>query len=1034
MAFDINLIGNENLPNLYISSIEIHPGTQTRNTITKNSETVNLSINFCFFNSIGISGRPYYYSNDKIDQIKVFISTDTDVTEELRSKSVVLEKNKISKFIEKSKNKFLEITLDKNDYGKFLKYNKLKKINKSLKIEKISTNGHLALFACLSRKHSKTEEFGPTILEMVLDNNEVPMNTSLFLKKNTTKIWPGQVHQHPSKGYMENSFHSDSVTHGFLDTVNVYNLKTKDYRFNFFTNQPLVSTERVDNRKVFSPLEVTKLEDGRIAAIFSINAKEILRQNSKQANILSSIYPELIDKFEDVNIRKLDIVANKRSILSTKSVGDKIRYSESRIGKVKNLKLSEERYIYSGECVLNFRKLTSIRITAETNDPIKSYLTDLAGRVSSFSLSYLKNFSSLLTKEIYYDKESGNYNRKNLVNTFDKNNPKWSTCVKTLLEAILVVYGKSATPEDQIIRNFTSMISPKTCTIESIIVAGKICSSILSKMVKMYDISRSRNSFSFGRSPKRSRKTFPISSKIFHLTIKHNKKYKNYLKNNSSNMFVNTYNAGQFIRIMEREKRRFSNEDFILTNDQTRFVEHATFSPAEIVKGDDKFILKNLSTINEEKLGKFADSLLLNESQLSKLFGSNIRAERFREKYDFEDNLLSDDTNVFDEPEEKLLDDRKKRRAPLKNMIEKARKFSSNSSRFSIFNKSSKVIENKTPSQYSKLPIQHVFLLNPDVALPVVGELQSFFFEKQYTKDAMFFNLQRIKYYSISSNNGIGNKQYRDLTIDVLSNLNNPIVCRMFDYYDPDFNSPSNQFEDYNVVNKIFVIYPNNYNAFSSVRPDSNPLRIKSFSSFYRIYNLQDFYEYELSKNVFFVENESRKQTVLGNLMKKSEPVKKSILLKQTKKINKKRKKSKREKISKTNKNKLNLMLKKTKVPDLIEDKESFLNNLKPKNRLSNEKPKFSSSNEIPEVNDEETMQETSTTTMTTSFTPINPETNNRSSTRRRRGSSRSSGRRRSGARSSSNTRRSGARSPSNTTRRGGGSSSGSTTRRGGGY
>ena len=108
---------------------------------------------------------------------------------------------------------------------------------------------------------------------------------------------------------------------------------------------------------------------------------------------------------------------------------------------------------------------------------------------------------------------------------------------------------------------------------------------------------------------------------------------------------------------------------------------------------------------------------------------------------------------------------------------------------------------------------------------------------------------------------------------------------------------------------------------------------------------------------MFFVENESRKQVVLNKLMEKPKQLKASVVKKQTKKINKKRKKSPKKKKDETNKNNLNVMIEKTKVPISVANAAVFMNSLKPKEDLPIEEPTISSANEIPEPEELEAIQ-----------------------------------------------------------------------------
>ena len=926
MPVDLNIIGKENLPNLYISSIEIHEGSNTSMLSRNSKETINLNLVFSIFNTLTISGDPYFYKSNFIDTIRLFISTDPITTEELRKNSVLLNKHIKRNHASRNDNQYIEVTLNEADYGKYLKLDELKKINKTIKIQKVSIKDHLTVFACLHRETQNTEEYGPTIAEVIIDDSQIPLNTTLFLQRGTTNIWPGPIHLDEDRGFMNDSFHISQRNQSFLNTLRIYNLKTKDYRFKFVNNQQQNSSMIMD-KNIFSPLESSIDEKGNYNVLFSINTKELLKKHSKQAQILQDIYPEMIDKFEDIQIKRLEIYSGGKLVIRTNSIGDKLAPTSNNVAKIQNIKLSDKRYIYSANCHIKNIALQKkhLSLKVSINNPIKVYLEELRKRLVQKSSKYLNSFVSHLLKRNLYNRDTLVYNRSLIYDIYDKRlNPRpWVACVKTLIEGIRVIYNQTGVSSNELIRNLTAMVCPKTCTIESIQYVIKFSNSIISKLTTMYDLTENQlyNNLSSNVGSSNVQDINAIKH-YKNIEEKFNNKSKTYIQNQNPTGFINTYKVDDFIQLLDYEKFRFSSENYLATNNNTTFTEHATFSPTIISKGEERFNLNLLKEINEDNLSKFADSLQLSDDNINDLFGKNIRATKIAETYDFESDLLGDGTNVFDEPELEIPSPNVANRLLSRSMARIIRNLSVPSA--------NSITMNKTESEYSTIPVQHIFLLNEDVVQREMGSIESLFNQKQYTKDVMFFNLQRIKYYELDDSNGIGNTNYSDLTINVLANLTTPIVCKMFEYYDPDFNSSTNQFKNYKAVNRIFIIYPNNYNINSSNLIQTNPLTVEGFSAFMDLYASQDFCEYEFSKNMYFIENTHRRESVNNSLTKKEIQIRESVYNRNRRRIERNLPKDPKEVEESTRRGNLEVMLKETKPTEGIEENQQFIERIRP--------------------------------------------------------------------------------------------------------
>jgi hypothetical protein len=165
----------------------------------------------------------------------------------------------------------------------------------------------------------------PVSIERVIENSSVVKRAFLF-KDQSGNIWPGPVHLHPTNGWMQGAYHTQTP-HEALQKQTVNNFKVGDGRILKTLEQLQIDIKpptTPDGVKYFD-IFLSKKSDGSAASIISFDIKRFLISNSKFGGLINTS-SQIIQK---------DIL-NRSKILSFEVVRNKIKAyeGENKIGSV----------------------------------------------------------------------------------------------------------------------------------------------------------------------------------------------------------------------------------------------------------------------------------------------------------------------------------------------------------------------------------------------------------------------------------------------------------------------------------------------------------------------------------------------------------------------------------------------------------------------------------------------------------------------------------------------------------------------------
>ena len=309
-------IGLENLPNIYISQVEIYPETKRRKSfkvemIVKDSRT---------------RGKFSWYGSDDLGKyLKVMLvcSSNQDLNERLDAGTVDFNKKTIRSIDRTSRVKIYTMPITQNEVDEKFELIDNKKVysfffDKKFIMPKNSRN--LKVYTAIfldTREYSNTQGIdllgplvssytGPVASETILKNNKQVFNTTVLVDQNNN-TYSGPAHKHPSEGYMEGSFHTNAP-HNSLTEVQVPNMKMKNY-----TSLPLrVNQKRLKgSRQVISELTTSHTDEGA-ASLFTLNIRNLLMTKTLRGSILASVSPHLFNKaVQQTRVLKLEVFEEK---------------------------------------------------------------------------------------------------------------------------------------------------------------------------------------------------------------------------------------------------------------------------------------------------------------------------------------------------------------------------------------------------------------------------------------------------------------------------------------------------------------------------------------------------------------------------------------------------------------------------------------------------------------------------------------------------------------------------------------------------
>jgi hypothetical protein len=817
---NLNLIGNENLPNIYFESIEID---STSKGFTK--QGLEITVFMKLYDGLNQAGSPYYqrHKKDPKKNIILFVCTNPEMAEHIRSGN-----------LQKFNIKTLQRLISKYKSGFFVTppsgaktiLNKTKEKERIIKT-KINLNSdidHLTFFAAIVLENDSYVENGPVFSERVIVNGQV-MKKGFYLVNNRNTQYLGPVHMHVNKGLMEGSFHS-SKSHGTLKRIDTINTKIKDNR-EVNVLKPIEDNKiyKQDKKELknyhFTNINTSQNRLYGLNFTFGIDTYQILQDYIKDKK-LSLINQNMFYKIASkTTIRSIDITYNTPSnikfkhMASSKQLGQLVKtvYYYDKDGKrntspsrssidgdvfsiLEELVLHEESRYRNFNCQVNSKKVKQIKVKITLRNPFIDYFKKLKEKME-LATKNLKVYLLLLEKSKYHNRNT-NRIKDEFVQDYYSRTDMWLNPLKTYAEVFKISSKKTNEQFTKMIEKHFYSLNPKTATKQSIENTIRAINKEFHRFYKNHKISKFSN---FGKQKTRSRNNQNIAEveieKIYNVNYKVNPRTISVIDNKDLDKQIPIYTVTQISNMINAENHKYSI-------DMNNIAEQDVFyiSPKEVKYKQSKMKINNLEIIDENQLKDFAIS---SNKNFDLNFGSN---NLLITKYIKRSQTLISPTNLVGED--------------------------------SSFNLNLDIvdvkIENQKPKNYDKISnfdqvppdLEQYVAIPPGVELPiqikdlvfknsVFGLEKPHFIKHQpYKKDLLYDNLYKIyaptDYDQDKVNRTILNSDnYESLNNNKLRYLDKPIVCSFVKEKIPLFQDGKQEFNNFSLLDSIFIIAPDNW-------------------------------------------------------------------------------------------------------------------------------------------------------------------------------------------------------------------------------
>ncbi len=285
------LVGFENLPNAFIKQIEIFDRSQ---------KEIQIKTTICVHER---KDDPMWYGTEniltKLLRIGVVFSTNKEVIGQIDAGD-----------LSPLSTEYLQKSLSKSSTEQD---NMIFEASFTMVVPKDIVNLKVYSFCFVDNKEllesfgfSLPEAYyGPIKSENVIENSSVVEDTTAFLRGNG-EYWPGPVHQHLG-GFMIGSYHTDRP-HESLTKVTLPNSKIKDFRKN--TKKQNQTKKGAIN--FISELMVSYSSDTDINALFMLNMKTLLKNNTKFGAFLDRASTEIVSQLVDSFTIKMLTIQRQR--------------------------------------------------------------------------------------------------------------------------------------------------------------------------------------------------------------------------------------------------------------------------------------------------------------------------------------------------------------------------------------------------------------------------------------------------------------------------------------------------------------------------------------------------------------------------------------------------------------------------------------------------------------------------------------------------------------------------------------------------
>lgn len=836
------LIGRENLPNVYFNSIDIYPMFRNADSIKKMGIILKLELKL--YDMVTMFGSSYVLERGRSKQKSIFVLTSTDkrYTAELaKAKGLITDYKKI-KFYSKDTVQVMEQRIS---LTQFVNLNTEKETPLYYKSRFYFSKevSHMAVFACLARENiTGKKDSGPVFSELVLRNGESNNKGFYFTNSVTDTIWRGPVHRHNGKSYMAGSFHLDTP-HATLNKIETISTKIKDHRI-VLNQQDVIQAQRKapkkNNSYMFGSLHKSQSLKGHLNYIFDINVAEIVMSQVKtnKYSVNESFLYEIARTSKIENLKIYFNTSNNKNyklICNTKDVDGLLKSSymhEGTDGKylssnkneankdlysiVEEKLLSEEPELRSFSCQLHEKKVKDIKIEISVSNEVESYFKNIIERLS-LSLKNLKNYEILLRKTNHYDVDT-NKTKQLFIEKYYQRKDLWFQPIIDL-QKILSLNSKNS--EKQIQKNLENMffmVNPKTTNKDA---CQKVISFYIKELSRFMKENNSNNASSFARVKKNldsnvTKNQFKVV-KTYSVNYKIQKACFNMLPSIILQDTLPMLRVSDVKNILQTETNRLSiNQDTVSysSNEVSVDIEKFFITPRSIVFKNKSYDVSDYSKITDEYLKKTLDSFTYDP-------GFSISFDGlYYEKYIEETTVNVSPVSQLGEesPFQINLDKKVFSLSKIKKIKNKIIKKSKNIKMKKVLfdNKDDKNILSKHGRDLnSYLPVHLRDLVRRDNIFNV--DKNTFLENEQHKGDLMYSNIHKINMLTSPKTDSFGklsltNRQIKSIRTIDLDRLAEPTLCFITKYENEDFKDDDNKFKDFRVINNIFVLLPDGWN------------------------------------------------------------------------------------------------------------------------------------------------------------------------------------------------------------------------------
>ena len=341
-------------------------------------------------------------------------------------------------------------------------------------------------------------------IENVFNSGRPSIRTNLFLLRESLPgygqagdVWPSAVHEHPLKGLMAGSSHSDKP-HPALNLLRVPNLKVKDYRMGDLNDV----TVRYDDPQpgldtglshYISPVSFSRSRDNSLKIFFSFDFASYVINNSSlsyafankmslvSANAIEEIkiYRQRVDQGDYGNRLTPAKHANNAPCFDRATKELVARLSDNSVSFVQASDPGEPNppgsllNIYeimaidadiASEGPAAYQYSVEIQVVDNSKQIVSEVITDLRNKMSEFE-TYLLQF---------YNYEKKGYDVDTYLDAsqrFDATSPVWKSVIVEYVSALAFFKGARLSEHDTVLpltRNLLAMVSPTSATHSSL--------------------------------------------------------------------------------------------------------------------------------------------------------------------------------------------------------------------------------------------------------------------------------------------------------------------------------------------------------------------------------------------------------------------------------------------------------------------------------------------------------------------------------------------------------------------------------------